>query len=65
VTTPCRSCQQPRRAGQYLCRDCWYQLPAHTRSALNRRGGGAIGRLSELYAQITEGVPLAEIEVAP
>ena len=65
MTTPCRSCQTPKPMRLYLCPDCWAQLPAHTRRALNLRGSKAFARLRELHSQIDTGVPLPEIQVTP
>ena len=62
---PCLKCRKPRRAGQYLCRACWFRIPGHTRSALNQRDSQAFARLRELHAQLTAGVPLQEITVTP
>jgi len=49
--------------GKYLCITCWFALPDVTRRALNRRDRQAMARLQELYGQITNGVPLAEIRI--
>lgn len=57
---PCANTRQLRR---YLCGDCWFQLRLTTRTALDRRDPMATERLRELYAQVQNGVPLAEIEV--
>ncbi|NUS29793.1 MAG: hypothetical protein HOV92_37020 [Streptomyces sp.] len=61
----CPRCSLPRQAGHYLCGTCWNALPARTRTSLYRRDRLALTRLKELLEQITEGVPLQEIEVAP
>lgn len=65
TSTPCPSCQQPRQTSHYLCRACWFELPHPTRAALGRRDRLAVDRLSELYDQIHDDVPLSEIRVAP
>jgi hypothetical protein len=54
-----------REAGKYLCRDCWNTMPPSTRSALNRHDSRAMDRLQELYGQVSNGVPLGEIQVSP
>lgn len=65
MTTPCRACQTPKPLRMYLCPNCWKQLLAHTRRALNRRDSQAFARLRELHRQVDAGVPLAEIQVTP
>lgn len=66
TTTPCFTrCGRDRAPGRYLCRACWFRLPSHTRRALNTRDSQAMTRLRTLHAQLTAGVPLAEIEVSP
>ncbi|MEV0114651.1 hypothetical protein AB0H77_15565 [Streptomyces sp. NPDC050844] len=64
-TTPCRSCRSPRPPRMYLCGNCWSQLPAAARRALNRKDSRAIARLRELHTQLDAGVPLSEIQVTP
>lgn len=62
----CPACRtSPRRPGQYLCPDCWGQLPARAQRSLNRRDRLALPRLRELHDQLAEGIPLTEIDVAP
>lgn len=63
--TPCPVDQQPRNAGQYLCRHCWFALTPQARRALNRRDALAGQRLRELHRQLNNGVPLNEISVTP
>lgn len=63
MTGPCPNCRERKAAGQYLCRDCWGQLPPATRTALYRRGNGAIGRLQQLYDEIAAGTPLRDIRI--
>lgn len=65
TATPCLSCRKPRRAGQYLCRACWFRIPGPARSALNQRDSRAMARLRELHAQLAAGVPLDQIQVNP
>lgn len=62
----CPSCRTAARGdGKYLCYDCWGGLSLRTRRALQRTDMKAYPRLQELYGQIRDGVPLAEIEVTP
>lgn len=65
TSLPCLKCRRPRRAGQYLCRPCWFRIPGPTRIALNQRDSQALARLRELHGQLTAGVPLEGIEVSP
>lgn len=66
MITRCPGCPDGQKAtGKYLCYDCWHQLPLRTHRALKRTDRRAIHRLHALYDQIREGIPLAEIEVAP
>lgn len=65
TTTPCPSCRQPKGPGKYLCWTCWGSLPGAARRALSRRDRQAMDRLQDLYRQLGEGVPLAEVEVTP
>jgi len=66
TTTRCPGCSDGVKGpGKYLCWGCWTSLSMAARNALKRRGNGAIGRLSELYDQIHDGVPLAKIEITP
>ncbi|MFD5697487.1 hypothetical protein [Streptomyces lasiicapitis] len=58
-------CHSPRLPGQYLCLNCWRQLPAPARDALSRRGRRAMARVRELHAQLEARVPLSEIKVRP
>lgn len=64
TTQLCMACDTNRRNG-YLCRDCWFNLPQAARVALRRSDDLAIQRLQELLDQLTDGVPLHEIEVTP
>lgn len=64
-TTPCPSCQGPRPAGVYVCRDCWYHLPAAARTALWRRDEQAAYRLRQLLDQLSTGTPLDHIRITP
>jgi hypothetical protein len=62
----CPSCRTAaRRRRHYVCGSCWWSLPAHTRTRLNRRDSRAAARLIELHRQLAAAVPLAEIEVSP
>jgi hypothetical protein len=64
--TRCPACPDGMKGpGKYLCITCWFALPDVTRRLLNRRDRRAMARLQELYSQITAGVPLGEITVAP
>lgn len=60
--TNCPNCDE-RKGNGYLCRRCWFGLGAVTRKRLLRRDRFALERLRELYDQIGQKVPLAEIEV--
>lgn len=63
--TRCPACPDGMKGpGKYLCITCWFALSDVTRRALNRRDKQAMARLQELYGQITNGVPLAEIRIA-
>ncbi|MFD0687362.1 hypothetical protein [Actinomadura fibrosa] len=61
----CPACCRTRYARHYLCRPCWWTLPAPARAALNRRDRRAAARLIELHRQLRARVPLNEIEVTP
>ncbi|MEH0547308.1 hypothetical protein QA802_30745 [Streptomyces sp. B21-105] len=61
----CPACAQPRTAGHYLCRSCWFALPAPARAALSRRDRHALTRLRQLIDQLGKGQPPAAIEVTP
>ncbi|MDJ0460631.1 hypothetical protein [Streptomyces sp. H27-C3] len=65
ATSPCPSCRQPKGPGKYLCPGCWSGLPMTARRALSRRDARAMTRLRELHSHLTNGTPLAEIEVGP
>lgn len=60
----CPSCKGPKTAAHYLCRGCWFSLTRPARAALNRRDNRAHIRLGDLYRQIQDGVPLAEVVIA-
>lgn len=56
---PCPCCKTGRRlAGKYLCRYCWFKLPASSRQALNLRDTDAMARLQMLYRKIGAGEAL-------
>lgn len=61
----CVACDQPRRAGHYMCGSCWRALPAAARAALNKKDNLALERLRELLDQLRDGRTLAEIQVTP
>lgn len=63
MSSPCPACTGTRAPGQYLCRDCWFQLPTATRTQLNRRDTSATGRLRQLLDQIHAGTPLPDIRI--
>ena len=64
TTTPCPAdCGRTRESDKYLCRTCWFELPAETRRTLNRRGAGAIHRYLRLIDQIHDGMPLDTIRI--
>jgi hypothetical protein len=61
----CVGChQRESKEQQYLCRECWFQLPPATRARLRQRDREARNRLFQLYSAIHRGVPLADIQVA-
>ncbi|MFJ5890366.1 hypothetical protein [Streptomyces californicus] len=64
-TAPCPACRAPKAPGQYLCRTCWFTVPAPARRALNRRDTKATARLRALLGHINRGLPLAELEITP
>lgn len=63
--TRCPACRGARYERHYLCRSCWWTLPAPARAALNRRDRRAAARLIELHRQLHAHVPMHEIEVTP
>lgn len=64
TATRCPGCSTGKKGpGKYLCLNCWRVLSAATRRALNRRDLRAIDRLQQLYRQLGQGVPLAEIRI--
>jgi hypothetical protein len=66
TATRCPSCPSGMKGpGKYLCLGCWSGLTMTARRALNRRDGKAMTRLRELHRQLTNGVPLGEIQVTP
>jgi len=60
---PNPACEASRRAGQYLCWDCWDALPGPTRRAFSIRDELAIARLQLLHRELAAGVPPHEIEI--
>jgi predicted amidophosphoribosyltransferase len=63
----CPACAQlKKKPGQYLCPDCWYELPPITRTRLNERGDKlkASERYFQLLSAIRRNVELCEIQVA-
>lgn len=60
----CPGCPGHRHPRQYLCRDCWDQLPGDTRNRLNRRDANAFLRLRQLHAALADRTPLAIIRVS-
>jgi hypothetical protein len=62
---PCPSCNGTCPSGKYVCRDCWYLLPAAARTALSKRDKQAAGRLQELLKQLAAGAILDKIEISP
>ncbi|MDX3455079.1 hypothetical protein PV396_24580 [Streptomyces sp. ME02-8801-2C] len=66
ANTRCPGCPSGVKGpGKYLCLTCWHALTPASRHALRRRGPGAMARLQDLYRQVANGVPLADIEVTP
>ncbi|MFE2967213.1 hypothetical protein ACFXKC_26770 [Streptomyces sp. NPDC059340] len=63
LNCPNPACEAQRRAGQYLCWDCWDALPGPTRGALSSRDDLAIVRLQILHREFAAGVPPHEIEI--
>lgn len=65
MNTPCPGPGQPhtRAPRMYLCRPCWNALPPAARTALNRRGPGAIRRLQQLLDQLRNGRPLDQVHI--
>jgi hypothetical protein len=62
---PCPSCGGPKDRPKYMCGICWRELPRPARQLLIERGPHALRRLSELLEQLRNGVPLAEVVIAP
>ncbi|MDQ0961964.1 hypothetical protein QFZ66_005842 [Streptomyces sp. B4I13] len=62
-TCPTPDCTSTRKAGQYLCWDCWDALPATARRALSIRDDLATARLQVLHRQLAAGTSPAEIEI--
>ncbi|MER6559780.1 hypothetical protein ABT300_19000 [Streptomyces sp. NPDC001027] len=60
---PAPACESTRKAGQYLCWDCWDALPAPARRALGIRDDLAMARLRVLHRQLTAGTLPHEIEI--
>jgi uncharacterized Zn finger protein (UPF0148 family) len=65
MASSCPACPATRRTGHYLCPTCWNQLPAPARRALARRDQHAPARLRQLHAQLTAGLPVSQITIAP
>jgi hypothetical protein len=61
--TPCPACSGTKPRQHYLCRHCWWQLSPAARHALNRRDSKATLRRLQLHRQLTDGVPLEEIQI--
>ncbi len=59
----CPACKEAKAPRQYLCRGCWFTLQPATRTALNKRDGNAMRRLSDLYEALRQGTALHQIEV--
>ncbi|MGW1324810.1 hypothetical protein ACWD64_19985 [Streptomyces antibioticus] len=64
-TLVCLACDQSRDAGRYLCRTCWWTLPAAARASLSRRDRNALARLRQLVDQLRADTPLNRIEITP
>lgn len=62
---PCPSCGAPVPPRKYLCRACWFALPAGTRTALSKRDSQATVRLRALHNQLGDKVALGSIRVPP
>jgi hypothetical protein len=60
---PNPACQKPKRASDYMCRDCWFTLSRAARILLLRRDAKASERLRELYRQLQDGVALHLIQI--
>lgn len=63
--TPCPACDALKASRLYLCRGCWFTLPAAARRALNRHDAKAGARLLELHDQLADDVPLHKIAITP
>ena len=64
TTCPTPGCGEAKTARTYLCRGCWYTLPPAARTALTKRDGLAMRRLSDLLDQVRDGAPLHQVEVS-
>jgi len=66
AATRCPGCPSGAKGpGKYLCGTCWYALSPTARRLLSSSGSRAFGRLRQLHRQLDQGVPLAEIRIAP
>lgn len=62
--SPCYGCKGlTRRPDQYLGLECWSQLSAETRAALERRDGHALARYATLLRALRAGTSLEDIVV--
>lgn len=60
----CRGCGGPSRPRFCVCTDCWWSLPRATTIALACSDASLRAEREEkLFQQISDGVPLAQIEV--
>lgn len=65
TTLICPCCPNRRRAGQYMCPNCWGRLTPAARRRLSIRDSKAFARLRQLHGAIAAHTPLHHIEVSP
>lgn len=64
TNTCCPGCPSGMKGpGKYLCLSCWHGLPMAARRALSRRDSRAIGRVQDLYRQLGDSIPFAEVVI--
>lgn len=61
----CPACGADRQPKKYLCWNCWWELSASARTALIKKGDGALGRLQELHEALAASTPLGKIRISP
>lgn len=65
TNSPCPACGRERKPRTYLCSNCWWLLRPWVRTALNKKDSMAMARLMMLRRQLSQKVPLDEIQVTP